>query len=392
MSRKNRTFIRIAEPEEPLTQAPLQAQKGRGAIGNIVHRFHQQQRSAEDDGWQHPLSDFDSKDSERSLKTQVQAVQAKTILSRNQSPDLPFSVSLNPYQGCEHGCIYCYARPSHSYLELSPGLDFETRLFAKTNAAELLTKTLLKPGYQPEPIAVGVNTDAYQPCEREFGITRQVLEVLHRSRHPVAMITKSSLIERDMDLLADLAAQQKATAAITLTTLDADLARILEPRATTPARRLRTIRALSDAGIPVCVSIAPVIPFITEPDLEKVIEAAADAGAHSAGYIVLRLPQELNPLFQEWLQTHFPERAARVMNRVRDMRGGADYVADFAQRMKGTGIWADLIRQRFEKAAARCGINDRGRHFKGLSTADFRPDLLKSGIQNVADAGQLSLF
>jgi len=366
---------------ETLSTIPVPI-KGRGATGNLAHRFTTWQRADVDDGWERE-SEADNSEPVK-MRTQVTLTEAKSILSRNQSPDLPFSVSLNPYQGCEHGCIYCFARPTHSYLELSPGLDFETRIFAKMNAADLLRKTLSRSGYVPEPIALGVNTDAYQPCERELKITRQVLEVLHACRHPLALITKSSLIERDMDLLADMAKQQLVIAAITITTLDPRISRTLEPRAAAPERRLRTIRMLREAGIPVCVSIAPVIPFITEPDLEKIMEAAAEAGADSAGYIVLRLPHEVSPLFQDWLQAYFPERAQRVMNRIRDMRGGKDYVADFGQRMKGEGIWADLIRQRFEKAAIRFGLKNRGRHFKGLETTHFRRDVL-SATCNTAD-------
>ncbi len=268
-------------------------------------------------------------------KTQVLEERAKTILSRNQSPDVPFSISLNPYRGCEHGCIYCFARPTHSYIGLSPGLDFESKIFAKVNAPELLRHELAKASYVPEPIALGVNTDAYQPCERELRLTRRVLEVLHECGHPVALITKSSLIERDIDLLTDMASRRQAMAAVTLTTLDPAVARTLEPRAAAPARRLRTIRTLTDAGIPVGVSVAPIIPFVTEPDLERILAAAAEAGAINASYVMLRLPWEVSPLFRQWLEAHFPDRAARVMNRVRDMRGGKDYDASFGTRMGG---------------------------------------------------------
>ena len=367
--------------------------KGRGAVSNISHRFVKLQRQREDDGWLQAEDDPDFK-TVRRPETEVTLVKAKSIISHNHSPDLPFSASLNPYQGCEHGCIYCFARPTHSYLELSPGLDFETKIFAKTNAAELLRKTLAHPGYVPAPLAIGVNTDAYQPCERQLRLTRQVLEVLHECRHPVALITKSSLIERDIDLLADMAADNLAIAAVTITTLDSDIARTLEPRAAAPARRLRTIRALRDAGIPVCVSIAPVIPFVTEPDLEKVIHAAAEAGADSAGYIILRLADEINPLFQEWLQAHFPDRAKRVMNRIRDMRGGKDYVSEFGQRMYGSGVWSDLIRQRFEKAATKAGLKIKGRNFRTLSSALFqKPVVLQNkGQPDQHSSGQMNLF
>ncbi|HAT31479.1 MAG TPA: radical SAM protein, partial [Janthinobacterium sp.] len=328
-------------------------------------------------------------------KTQVTDEQARTILTRNSSPDIPFNVSLNPYRGCEHGCIYCFARPTHSYLGLSPGLDFESKIFAKVNAPELLRRELAKASYVPEPIALGVSTDAYQPCERERQLTRRVLEVLHECEHPVALITKSALIERDIDLLAAMAAKRQAAVAITVTTLDPAIARTLEPRAAAPARRLRTIRTLTDAGIPVGISIAPVIPFVTEPDLERLLEAVRDAGAIHAHYVVLRLPWEVNPLFQQWLQTHFPDRAQRVMNRVRDMRGGKDYDSSFASRMHGEGVWADLIRQRFEKAVARLGMNERAGRFKQLDASQFKRPLVIAPMGARArfrSEGQLDLF
>lgn len=351
---------------------PPVARKGRGAVSNLQGRFERDQREAFDDGWA-PAED-DPPPAGGALPprlvTHVTLEQARSILTRNASPDIPFDVSLNPYRGCEHGCIYCFARPTHAYLDLSPGLDFETKLYAKTNAAERLRDELSKPSYRCETIALGVNTDAYQPIEREQRITRSLLEVLHETDHPVALITKSSLIERDIDLLAPMAAKRLAVGAVTITTLDASIARTLEPRAATPARRLRTIRELTDAGIPVGVSVAPIIPFVTEPDLERVLEAAREAGAVYANYIVLRLPWEVRPLFQEWLEAHFPDRAERVMNRVREMRGGKDYDADFASRMRGTGIWADLMRQRFYKTAERLGF--RYNRFE-LDTSLFRP-------------------
>jgi len=346
---------------------PPVAAKGRGAVTNLQGRYELRQREAVDDGWGR-----EDDAPEVSRRTVIEVETARSILTRNASPDIPFDVSLNPYRGCEHGCIYCFARPTHSYLGLSPGLDFETRILAKQNAPELLLRELSRPSYVDEPIAIGVNTDAYQPAERRLGITRRILEVLHGCDHPVALITKSSLIERDIDLLAGMAARRLAMAAITITTLDPDLARTLEPRATAPARRLRTIRVLADAGIPVGVSIAPVIPFVTEPDLERVLEAAAEAGAASAGYIVLRLPWEVDPLFRQWLAVHFPERAQRVMNRIRDMRGGKDNDARFGTRMHGEGVWADLIRQRFEKAAGRLGLALRARDFGSLDCSLFR--------------------
>jgi DNA repair photolyase len=390
-----------ADAQPPWVQQPLKAKKGRGAVSNMQGRYEMLAREAIDDGWSQDAAeadvevDADVDDSANSnasaeadnvppLKTQVTEERAKTILSRNQSPDVPFSVSLNPYRGCEHGCIYCFARPTHSYLGLSPGLDFESKIFAKINAPELLRCELAKASYVPEPIALGVNTDAYQPCERGLRLTRRVLEVLHECEHPVALITKSALIERDIDLLAEMASKRQAAVAITLTTLDHAIARTLEPRAAAPLRRLRTIRTLTDAGIPVGVSIAPVIPFVTEPDLERVMAAAAEAGAINASYVVLRLPWEVSPLFRQWLQAHFPDRAQRVMNRVRDMRGGKDYDATFGKRMHGEGIWADMIRQRFEKAVVRLGIGVRSGRFKSLDTSRFRPPSATSTVMPTA--------
>lgn len=340
----------------PLVFHPA-AQKGRGAIANVRGRYEVDVREGFDDGW-------DALEDEAApLKTVVTVEHAKSILTRNDSPDIPFRVSINPYRGCEHGCIYCFARPTHSYLGLSPGLDFESRLFAKTNAADLLVRELAKPSYAPETIAVGVNTDAYQPIERDLRITRSVLEVLHDARVPFGLITKSSLIERDLDLLVPLAERQLTRASITITTLDHALSRKLEPRAASPARRLRTVRTLADAGVPVSVNVSPVIPFITDGEMEHIVEAAAEAGAHSAHFIVLRLPWELNDVFQQWLRTHFPLRAERVMSRIRDLRGGKDYDARFGKRMTGEGIWAELIAQRFHAACARHGLNRKRRQF-----------------------------
>ncbi|WP_073214796.1 PA0069 family radical SAM protein [Massilia sp. CF038] len=372
-----------------LPPRPLSAQKGRGAVSNLQGRYEVNSREAVDDGWAR------EEDAPLPFKTQVTDEFAKSILTRNSSPDIPFNVSLNPYRGCEHGCVYCFARPTHSYLGLSPGLDFESRLFAKVNAPDLLRQELAKAGYRPEPIAIGVNTDAYQPCERELRITRRVLEVLHDCAHPVALITKSSLIERDLDLLAPMAAKGQAIAAITLTTLDPAISRTLEPRAAAPARRLRTIRTLAEAGIPVRVSVAPVIPFVTEPELERVLEAAREAGAVSAHYVVLRLPWEVNPLFQQWLEAHFPERAQRVMNRVRDMRGGKDYDSDFSTRMHGEGVWADLIRQRFDKTVKRLGMHLTSGRFAELDVSQFkRPQVVPPASRKQCGnaTGQFDLF
>ena len=372
----------------------LKARKGRGAVSNLQGRHELLARAGFDDGW--GVDGLEAAgEAAPAWKTQVSDEQARSILTRNASPDLSFNVSLNPYRGCEHGCIYCFARPTHSYLGLSPGLDFESRIYAKVNAPELLRRELARPSYVAEPIALGVNTDAYQPCERERQLTRRVLEVLHECDHPVALITKSSLIERDIDLLAPMAAKRLAAVAVTVTTLDPAIARTLEPRAAAPARRLRTIRTLTEAGIPVGVSIAPIIPFVTEPEIEQLLEAVRDAGAIHAHYVVLRLPWEVSPLFQQWLEAHFPERAQRVMNRVREMRGGKDYDSAFGARMRGEGVWADLIRQRFEKAVHRLGLHGKGGRFKQLDSTQFRRPLVVPPLGSRAkggNAGQLDLF
>jgi len=345
---------------------PSTPRKGRGALDNIPGRFEVQTCEAFDDGWGQ-----DAPEPAR-LQTQIISERAKTILSHNRSPDIPFQVSLNPYRGCEHGCIYCFARPSHSYLGMSPGLDFESRIIAKVNAPALLRQELARSSYTPEPIALGINTDAYQPCERQLGLTRELLEIFSECRQPIGLITKSALIERDLDILAPMAHQRLLTVAITLTTLDHSLARTLEPRATAPRRRLEIVRRLTAAGITVSVNIAPVIPFITDNEMEEIIAAVAEAGAVSVGYIVLRLPWEVNPIFQQWLQTHFPERAERVMNRVRDLHGGKDYNPAFGERMRGQGMWADLLRQRFTRAVSRSAIANRRSHFGTLDCSLFR--------------------
>jgi DNA repair photolyase len=346
---------------------PLHALKGRGAATRIAHRFERDARDAFDDGW--GTLEEGMADGPPPPETQVRFEDAKSALSRNDSPDIPFDCSLNPYRGCEHGCIYCFARPTHSYLGLSPGLDFETRLIAKRNIAEVLRAELGRKGYRPSQIAIGTATDCYQPIERELRLTRAILEVLQEAKHPLGIVTKSSAVERDLDILAPMAAERLAAVYVTVTTLDPVLARALEPRAAAPHRRLRAIRALAEAGVPVGVSVAPQIPFVTE-DMERVLEAAWDAGARSAFYTVVRLPWEVAPLFREWLDIHYPQRAERVMARIRDMRGGKDYDADFATRMKGSGLWADLIRQRFVKATNRIGF---GRERIALDLAAFRP-------------------
>jgi DNA repair photolyase len=376
-----------------ITPRPLTPHKGRGAVSNFQGRYDVHGRERFDDGWTVPGLKEEGKPAPKTIVTDEFA---KTILTRNASPDIPFNVSINPYRGCEHGCIYCFARPSHSYLGLSPGLDFESRLFAKVNAADLLRRELAKPGYVPESIAIGVNTDAYQPCERERGITRELLQVLGECNHPYGLITKSALIERDIDLIAPMAEKGLAAAAITLTTLDGEIARTLEPRAAAPARRLRAIRTLTEAGIPVSVSVAPIIPFITEPEIERILEAAKDAGAVGAHYTVLRMPWEVNPLFHQWLYAHFPDRAQRVLNRMKDMHAGKEYDSDFGKRMSGEGVWADLIRQRFTKAVKRLGLDGFNGRFSKMDGSQFRRPLVVPSAaacqRRDEDVTQLDLF
>jgi len=325
--------------------------KGRGAGSNGAGRFEATTRVAVDDGW-------GSLEAEPvKLETIVRAVVAKSIISRNNSPDIPFEQSINPYYGCEHGCIYCYARPSHGYLNLSPGLDFETRLFYKPNAAELLDAELRRPGYRVSPIALGANTDPYQPIEREHRVTRGILEVLARFRHPVSIVTRGVLIERDLDLLAAMARDNLVHVGITLTTLDPALKRTLEPRAAAPAARLRVMRQLADVGVPVRVMFSPVIPFVNDAELERVLEAGAEAGARAASYILLRLPHEVKDLFREWLDAHLPLKAEHVMSLINQSRGGKDYDAAWGTRMRGSGNFADLIAQRFRLARRRLRLD-----------------------------------
>jgi DNA repair photolyase len=356
---------------------PIHAIKGRGAATRLAHRFELDTRAAFDDGWGSLAQQ--ALDGHAPPATEVSFEDARSVLTGNDSPDIFFDNAINPYRGCEHGCSYCYARPTHSYLGLSPGLDFETRIVAKRNIAEVLRRELSRPGYVPRSLNIGSATDAYQPVERELRLTRSVIEVLSESRHAFSLITKSSGVERDLDLIVPMAAQRLAALYVTITTLDAALARTLEPRAASPLRRLRTIRTLAEAGVPVGVSVAPQIPFINE-DMEQVLEAAAKAGASSAFYTVLRLPWELAPLFRQWLEQHYPQRAARVMARVQDMRGGKDYDSNFASRMKGHGLWAELLRQRFQKACTRLGLNKQRVE---LDLSAFRP------ASRMAGQGQL---
>ncbi len=343
---------------------------GRGARSNRVGRFESEDREAFDDGWDQP-GDLEA------LKTQVVEEPAKSIIARNDSPDISFEQSINPYRGCEHGCIYCYARPTHAYLGHSPGLDFETKLYAKTNAAEVLERELSAHRYEPKVIALGAVTDPYQPIERRYLVTRQILEVLERTQHPVGIVTKSALIVRDIDILERMAAKGLAKVAISVTTLDRVVARKMEPRAATPQRRLDAIGQLVGAGIPVTAMVAPIIPAINDSEIEKILEACAAAGAQSAGFVVLRLPLELKVLFREWLATEFPDRADRVINILRSMHGGQDYVSTFGLRQRGTGPYADQIGQRFRLALRRLGLNARG-------TFRLRTDLFKRPVRKGA--------
>ena len=319
--------------------------KGRGALSNRDNRF-QPTRVEWDDGINGP-----------SPVTECRAVQARSILSRNNSPDLPFDQSINPYQGCEHGCIYCYARPTHAYLDLSPGMDFETRLTYKQNAAAQLERELSRPGYQCRCVTLGANTDPYQPVEKRHRITRQLLEVLHRAHHPVAIITKGALITRDIDILAQMAADGLCSVAISITTLDPDLKRRMEPRAASAAARFAAMEALTSAGVPVSLLFAPVIPALNDEDMESILQKAADAGATSAAYMLLRLPLEIRDLFFEWLRQHYPLRAEHVISLLRQSRGGADYDSRFGHRMRGTGPFADVLEQRFKLCCKRLGLN-----------------------------------
>ena len=330
-------------------QAPI---KGRGAASHVTGRYAVTRAVGADDGWGSVYEDIAETPRPR---TEVTEERARSVVTRNDSPDVGFSQSVNPYRGCEHGCVYCFARPSHAYLDLSPGLDFETRLYAKTNAAERLRHELARPGYVAAPIALGINTDAYQPIERRYRITREVLEVLAECRHPVSFVTKSAMIERDLDLLAAMARDRLVTVYFSVTTLDNRLASRMEPRASAPHAKLRAMRALSDAGVPVGVMVAPVVPMITDHEIEHILEAAHDHGARAAGYVLLRLPHELKQVWREWLELHYPERAAHVMSLIQQMRAGKDYDSGFGTRMRGEGPFAQLIGQRFAKAHRRLG-------------------------------------
>lgn len=344
----------LATPPAEIHRTPaLLHRKGRGAQSNASGRFEPQVRVLEDDGW-------DSLTELPPFKTEVRHETARRIITRNESPDIGFDRSINPYRGCEHGCVYCFARPSHAYLGMSPGLDFESKLTAKTNAAEALRKELAHPDYIPKTVALGANTDPYQPIEREFRITRDVLEVLAEAQHPVAIITKSALVQRDIDLLAPMAEKGLAKVAISLTTLNGDLARTMEPRATTPQKRLETIAKLSEAGIPTTVLVAPVIPTLNDDEIERILDAAYIAGARTAGHVLLRLPHEIKDLFQEWLREHRPDRYHRVMKMVKEVHGGKLYDATWHKRQTGDGVYAWTIARRFEIAMRRLGYRPRG--------------------------------
>ena len=348
--------------------------KGRGALSNEEGRFESYSRESEDDGWgilDEPLT---------RIPTTLTRERSRTIISHNQSPDVPFDQSINPYRGCEHGCIYCFARPTHTYLGWSAGLDFETKLTYKPDAAALLRKEIAKPGYTVKPLAFGANTDVYQPVERKLKITRDLLEVLAETRHPLTIVTKAALVERDIDLLVDLARDDLVRVTISVTTLDHELARKMEPRATAPSRRLRTIRTLTEAGIPVAVLFAPIIPALNDAEMEAVLQAVRDAGAVDAEYTVVRLPLEIAALFEQWLKLHFPLSAARTLARIRDLRDGRLYRSDFATRMKGRGEYASLLARRFQLARKRL-------EFAGAPT--LRADLFRPPTPS---QGQMALF
>ena len=353
---------------------PRGARKARGAGLNMAGRFERHERVAVDDGW-------DLDEDIAPTRTEVAIERPRSIIARNQSPDIPFDRSINPYRGCEHGCIYCFARPTHSFLGLSPGLDFETRLTAKPEAARVLRAELSRPGYRPAVMAMGTNTDPYQPLEKKFGITREILGVLRDFNHPVSILTKGALIERDADILAGMAAAGLATAGLSVTTLDRRLARTLEPRAAAPERRLLALRRLAEAGIPTRVSVAPIIPGLNDHEIEAILAAARDVGVTGAGYVVLRLPREVGPLFRDWLAEHAPGRAAKVMAHVRELHGGREYDPQWGRRMKGEGPVAALIGRRFAAAVRRLGLDTP---FPRLRTDLFR--VPRTGPE------QLSLF
>ena len=380
----SRSAAVVRRPPVPPPQAPAgdflgtgvdrERRRGRGAQSNASGRYEPVARIAFDDGWQsiEELAPF---------STTVSVDASRTIITRNESPDISFDRSINPYRGCEHGCIYCFARPTHAYLGLSPGLDFESHLFMKPDAPKLLERELSAKGYEPRTIAIGTNTDPYQPIERKYEIMRGILEVLERAGHPVGIVTKSALVTRDIDILSRMAKRNLVKVALSVTTLDAGLARTMEPRAATPARRLDALRQLADAGVPTSVMVAPIIPAINDMDIERILDAAKAAGVQQAGYVLLRLPLEVRDLFREWLTEYFPDRVEHVFTLIREMRGGKDYDSTWGKRMKGTGPYAWMIGRRFEKACERLGLN---RERRVLTAEHFQPP--------IKGAEQLSLF
>ncbi len=363
--------IPIADAAETID---AERRRGRGARSNHTGRFEAERRAEFDDGWE-GLGDLDA------FKTEVYDEPARTIITRNDSPDISFDRSINPYRGCEHGCIYCYARPTHCFLGHSAGLDFETKLYAKPNAAKLLERELSNPRYIPQTMALGTNTDPYQPIERERKITRSILEVLERTSHPVGIVTKSALVVRDIDILSRMAERGLARVALSVTTLDRHVVRVMEPRAATPAKRLETIRLLTEAGIPTTVMVAPIVPAITDSEIETILEAVREAGAVSTGYVLLRLPLEIKVLFREWLATEFPDRAERVIHLMQSMHGGRDYNSEFGVRQRGTGPYAEQIGLRFHLAVKRLGFNE--------DRAPLRTDLFQ---RPVLTGQQMRLF
>ena len=366
----NRTEVADALAARSGMRIDIDRRRGRGAGINPSGRFENQSRQLFDDGWE-TIEELPA------FKTEVQVEKPRTIITRNESPDISFDRSINPYRGCEHGCIYCFARPTHAFMGLSPGLDFESRLFAKPDAARLLERELAKPGYTPRVIAIGTNTDPYQPIEKKWRVTRQILEVLNACNHPVGLVTKSALVLRDMDILSQMAEKGLVKVAISVTTLDRKLSRTMEPRAATPVRRLEAIRSLSDAGIPVAVMASPIIPGLNDHEMERILDSAKAAGACTASYILLRLPLEVSPLFRDWLLRHYPDRYRHVMSLVRSMRGGKDYDATFTKRMKGSGPYAWQLARRFEIATKRLGLD---RTWRNLRTDLFTPPL-GTGVQ-----------
>ncbi|MDH7797692.1 MULTISPECIES: PA0069 family radical SAM protein [unclassified Beijerinckia] len=363
-----------AAAESVETVVAEERRRGRGALTNASGRYEPHARVDEDDGW-------DSLGSLEAFRTQISYEKPRTVITRNDSPDLSFDRSINPYRGCEHGCVYCFARPTHAYMGLSPGLDFETRLFVKDGVAQVLERELSAPGYQPKTIAIGTNTDPYQPIERQHRNMRAILEVLSRANHPVGIVTKSALVTRDIDILAPMAAKGLAKVAISVTSLDGKLSRLMEPRAAQPQKRLDALQELSEAGIPTAALVAPIIPAINDHEIEAILGRVQAAGAQSAGYVMLRLPLEVENIFSEWLLTHFPAKYRHVMSLVRSMRGGKAYDSTFGQRMKGTGAYAWLTGRRFEVAAAKVGLN--------VSRVKLRCDLFKPPLRG---AEQLMLL